>query len=223
MTPSAGDRERAVGGVDLDAQVLVRELVPLGAHRGGRAVALDRVGTTRHPKPGTRRGATITSRTGARRWRMAMVAPASPSASSCSLGRLEVDAVSPGAASWNVNSSAAVGSVRCSTRAMRAPASSGPRIISSTQRIFWPTTTVEKPSPVVVVRTTCVGHGGAVVERDQVHRTGAGQRDADDADRGRRAVGFTTMVDAGGRVDGGRRACRDRVRVRPSPTWRASW
>ncbi len=85
-----------------------------------------------------------------------MVSPASPSASSVSRVASRSSSGSPGAASWKVNS--AVPSARrcCSTRVMRAPASSGPRIISSTQRIFCPTTTVEIPSP-AVVRTTWVG------------------------------------------------------------------
>ena len=44
------------------------------------------------------------------------------------------------------------------TRATRAPANSGPRIISSTHRTFCPTTMVEMPSPARVA-TTCVQHG----------------------------------------------------------------
>ena len=57
---------------------------------------------------------------------------------------------------------------------------------------------VEMPSPVVVVCTTCVGHGGAVVERDAGapdRRPGSGTLDDADAV----ACGaFTTTVDAGG-------------------------
>ena len=92
----------------------------------------------RHPKPGTGSVATTTSRTGARRWRIAMVAPDSPSASSSALVASRSSSGSPGAASWKVNSTVPSSSVRRSTSAMRAPASSGPRIISSTHRIFWP-------------------------------------------------------------------------------------
>ena len=85
---------------------------------------------------------------------------------------------------------------RRSTRAMRAPASSGPRIISSTQRIFWPTTTVEIPSP-AVVRTTWVGHAAPSSTATRCTGPSPGSGTATIPAR-ERAVLLTTMVDDGG-------------------------
>ena len=129
------------------------------------------------------------------------------------------------AASWKVNSTTGSGppseSVRRSTRVMRAPASSGPRIISSTQRIFCPTTTVEMPSSVVVVWTTCVGHAlpSSIATRCTGPVPGSGTlivplRSC--------AALLTTMVDDGG-TSISVASARAASRVSASPTWRASW
>ena len=127
-------------------EVLVRRARgPSAAHRGGRAGAVDgavacasrsRAPRRSRPRPrGPARaaGGSRSSRP-TRRARAARPCVASRSSSG-----------SPGAASWKVNSTVPSASVRRSTSAMRAPASSGPRIISSTHRIFWPTTTVGDP------------------------------------------------------------------------------
>ena len=119
---------------------------PLGAHRRARSGTLD--DAVRAPaEAGHGIGANTTSCTGARRWRMAMVAPASPSASRRRLGRLEVDPGLTGRGVVERELDHAVGERAVldpgDARRRRAP---GPRIISSTQRIFWPTTTVEMPS-----------------------------------------------------------------------------
>ena len=98
---------------------------------------------------------------------------------------------------------------------MRAPASSGPRIISRTHRIFWPTTTVEMPSP-SIVRTTWVGQ--ALPSSTATRCTGPvpGSGTSTNPPRGR-AVLFTTMVDDGG-ASIVVASCRSASRVRASPT-----
>ena len=151
----------------------------------------------RHPKPGTSLAANTTSRTGARRWRIEIVAPWSPSATSCSRVASRSMEASPGPASWKVTSTVPSASRWCSTRAMRAPASSGPRIISTTQRIFRPTTTADIPSPPVVL-TTWLGHAeplratrctGPSPGNGTVDQSAAGDRGGiDDDGRSRRRV-----------------------------------
>ncbi len=104
---------------------------------------------------------------------------------------------------------------------MRAPANSGPRIISSTQRTFWPTTTVEMPSSVVVVCTTCVGHGAPSSSATRCTGPLPGSGTLTTPDRVC-AVLFTTMVDDAG-TSTVVASVRTASRVRASPTWRASW
>ena len=73
-----------------------------------------------------------------------------------------------------------------------------------------------------IVPTTWVGHGGAVVDRDEVHRAAARERDLDEA----AAVAGGRVHHDGRRrrrVDVGRRGVRTASRARPSPIWRASW
>ena len=138
-TPSASMVSVPSVGIDLDAQVLVgehrpaRRTPPCSVPRRRRR----RTCASRSPAPAP--GANTTSCIGRpeladarssrrlRRARAALRAVASRSI-----------AGSPGAASCNVNSTTPSSRRRSSTRATRAPANSGPRIISSTQRIFCP-------------------------------------------------------------------------------------
>ena len=217
------DGERAVGGVDLDPQVLVGERRGPSARTAVPGPAPSTARYVRQPKPGTAIGrdddlAHRRARAGGSRW-----SRPPRRARAARRGRLEVELglAGRGVVERELDDCRRRACGR-STRAMRAPANSGPRIISSTQRTFWPTTTVEMPSP--LDRAHDLGRAARCRRRP---RRGAPDR--------RRGAGRSTSPPRsarGGvhddgrrrrRVDVGRRAARSASRARPSPIWRASW
>ena len=103
---------------------------------------------------------------------------------------------------------------------MRVPANSGPRIVSSTQRTFWPTTSAAKPSP-PIVRSTCVGQGVPSSSAARCTGPSPGTNTVIIPPRSM-PVGLTTMVDAGGAATSAASAW-SAWRTSPSPIWRASW
>ena len=91
-----------------------------------------------------------------------MVLPASPSlrAALRAWPRGRDGGGSPGPALWSVSSTVPSGEVAAIRRARSwRPTSSGPRIISTTQRILGPVTVVDRPSPVLC--ETPAASGGA--------------------------------------------------------------
>ena len=161
-------------------------------------------GRTASRSPGTAPVATTTSRTGARRWRIEMVAPASPSASSCSFVASRSTSGSPGAASWKVNSStgrrrrrrgSGARPGRCGRRRAPVPASSPaptgssgrPRRWRCPRRWWWcarpawgtaaPSSSATRCTGPVPGSGTCTTPGA--IARGAVHHDGRRRRDVD--------------------------------------------
>ena len=102
---------------------------------------------------------------------------------------------------------------------MRAAANSTPRISSSTQRTFWPVTTVANPSP-RRSHTTWVGHG---VPSSATRCTGPVPGTTTSTSPPRSVpVGFTTSVAPDGASTRPARSW-SASRASASPIWRASW